>query len=77
MYALSQCGRPIRKYGAGTGTPNGWKVSILLKELKYPHKVRCISLSDCEQKESWFTRINPNGQIPAIGVNRVRWPQLS
>lgn len=49
-----------------SGTPNGWKVSILLKELKYPHIVKPISLSKNEQKEEWFVKINPNGRIPAI-----------
>lgn len=48
-------------------TPNGWKVSILLKELNYPHTVRAVGLSG-EQKEEWFLKINPNGRIPAIGA---------
>lgn len=48
------------------GTPNGWKVSIALKEMKYPHTVKKISLKDNEQKEEWFMKINPNGRIPAI-----------
>lgn len=48
------------------GTPNGWKVSILLAELKYPHTVKPIALMKNEQKEPWFTAINPNGRIPAI-----------
>lgn len=51
-----------------TGTPNGWKVSILLKELNYPHTVKPISLSKSEQKQEWYTKINPNGRIPAIGA---------
>jgi glutathione S-transferase len=51
-----------------TGTPNGWKVSILLKELKYPHVVKPISLAKSEQKEESFIKINPNGRIPAIGA---------
>jgi glutathione S-transferase len=50
------------------GTPNGWKASILLKELKYPHKVQHVSMSKNEQKQDWFLRINPNGRIPAIGA---------
>ena len=51
------------------GTPNGWKASILLKELKYPHKVHSISLSKSDQKQDWFVKINPNGRIPAIGAH--------
>ena len=50
------------------GTPNGWKISILLSELKYPHAVKKVTLSKNEQKEPWFLKINPNGRIPAIGA---------
>ena len=49
------------------GTPNGWKASIIIEELAVPYKVHAISLSKNEQKEDWFTKINPNGRIPAIG----------
>ena len=56
--------------GSCAGTPNGWKVSVLLKELKYPHTVKPISLSKSEQKEESFLKINPNGRIPAIGESR-------
>lgn len=48
------------------GTPNGWKASILLEELGIPFNVHAISMSKNEQKEPWFTKINPNGRIPAI-----------
>jgi glutathione S-transferase len=44
-------------------------MQILLKELKYPHKVRQITMSKNEQKEPWFLKINPNGRIPAIGAH--------
>ncbi len=50
-----------------SGTPNGWKASILVEELQIPYKVHAISLSKNEQKEEWFLKINPNGRIPAIG----------
>ncbi len=50
-----------------SGTPNGWKASILVEELQTPYKVHAISLSKNEQKEEWFLKINPNGRIPAIG----------
>jgi GSH-dependent disulfide-bond oxidoreductase len=55
----------VRVYAA---TPNGWKASILLKELKYPHEVKYIQLGKNEQKQDWFLKINPNGRIPAIGT---------
>lgn len=55
------------------GTPNGYKVSILLEELKeaYGDKAprvtyQTIDISKGTQKEEWFTRINPNGRIPAV-----------
>ncbi len=50
-----------------SGTPNGWKASILVEELQIPYKVHAISLSKNEQKEEWFLKINPNGRIPAMG----------
>ncbi|KAI5866244.1 glutathione S-transferase [Durotheca rogersii] len=52
------------------GTPNGWKASILLEELKaaYGKKYtyQSINILKNTQKEPWFTAINPNGRIPAI-----------
>jgi GST-like protein len=47
-------------------TPNGWKISIALEEMGLPYTVRPISLSNLEQKEDWYLKINPNGRIPAI-----------
>ncbi|KAG8933797.1 glutathione S- transferase, nitrogen catabolite repression regulator [Tulasnella sp. 417] len=61
--------KPIRLYG--TATPNGYKVSIFLEELKavYPgfrYEVQAVSFRSNEQKESWYLKINPNGRLPAI-----------
>lgn len=47
-------------------TPNGHKVSIALEELGLPYEVRVLDLGAGEQKQDWFTAINPNGRIPAI-----------
>lgn len=47
-------------------TPNGWKIAITLEELAVPYTVRPIKLSAGEQKESWYTALNPNGKIPTI-----------
>jgi glutathione S-transferase len=49
-----------------SATPNGWKVSIALEELGLPYQVHPIRLEKLEQKEPWFTALNPNGRIPAI-----------
>ena len=47
-------------------TPNGYKVSILLEELKVEYKVHKIDLGKLEQKKKWFLELNPNGRIPVI-----------
>jgi GST-like protein len=47
-------------------TPNGWKVSIALEELALPYALHVLDLGAGEQKQPWFTAINPNGRIPAI-----------
>lgn len=50
-------------------TPNGRKVSIALEELGLDYEVRTLNLKGLEQKEPFFTAINPNGRIPAIVVD--------
>ncbi|KAH7347511.1 glutathione S-transferase II [Plectosphaerella cucumerina] len=51
-------------------TPNGYKASIVLEELKEAYGLRyafqAIDIGKNIQKEPWFTAINPNGRIPAI-----------
>ncbi|OAQ74078.1 glutathione S-transferase II [Pochonia chlamydosporia 170] len=51
-------------------TPNGYKASILLEELKEAYGLQYtsqgINIGQNIQKEPWFTAINPNGRIPAI-----------
>lgn len=47
-------------------TPNGFKATVTLEELKIPYNVHKIALMELEQKEDWFIKINPNGRIPAI-----------
>ncbi len=48
------------------GTPNGYKASIALEELALPYAVHPIDLSQLEQKQDWFLKLNPNGRIPVI-----------
>ena len=47
-------------------TPNGWKVSIALEEMALPYTYRHIRLSQRQQKEEWYLKLNPNGRIPTI-----------
>ena len=47
-------------------TPNGYKASIALEELELPYELHWLKLSEGEQKQPWFLKINPNGRIPAI-----------
>ncbi len=47
-------------------TPNGYKASITLEELKLEYTLKRIDLGANEQKQDWFLKINPNGRIPAI-----------
>lgn len=52
------------------GTPNGWKASIILEELKAAYGKdftwQPINISQNIQKEEWFTKLGPNGRIPVI-----------
>lgn len=47
-------------------TPNGWKISIALEEMVLPYEVKLIDFASNEQKSDWFTKLNPNGRIPAL-----------
>ena len=49
-----------------SATPNGYKVSIMLEELKLKYKVYKIDLGKQTQKEEWFLKLNPNGRIPVL-----------
>lgn len=74
--ALSSTPTPkIHLYTAGT--PNGFKVHLLLEELlqAYPtlaeegtiaYDVYSLSFANNDQKTERFLKINPNGRIPAI-----------
>jgi len=66
--AMSTTTPTIQLYTAAT--PNGYKASITLEELKaaygLQYNVNALSFAKNEQKERWFLEINPNGRIPAI-----------
>ena len=47
-------------------TPNGWKVSIALEEMGLAYDVKLIDFATNDQKADWYTKINPNGRIPAL-----------
>lgn len=47
-------------------TPNGWKVSVTLEEIGMPYTVHHVDIMTGVQKEAWFTKLCPNGRIPAI-----------
>lgn len=47
-------------------TPNGHKISIALEELGLPYHVHQLNLSNNEQKEPSYLKLNPNGRIPTI-----------
>jgi glutathione S-transferase/GST-like protein len=54
----------IKLYTAAT--PNGWKVSIALEEMRLPYEVRVIDFASNEQKSDWYVKLNPNGRIPTL-----------
>lgn len=54
----------IKLYTAAT--PNGWKISIALEEMRLPYEVRVIDFASDEQKAAWYLRLNPNGRIPTL-----------
>ncbi|GAC11751.1 glutathione S-transferase family protein [Paraglaciecola chathamensis] len=49
-----------------SSTPNGWKASVALEEMKLPYDVHSINLMEQEQKTPAFLARNPNGRIPVL-----------
>ena len=47
-------------------TPNGWKISIMLEEIKHDYKVTKVNLSEGEQNKAEFKKISPFNKIPVI-----------
>ncbi|ODQ80383.1 hypothetical protein BABINDRAFT_171299 [Babjeviella inositovora NRRL Y-12698] len=48
------------------GTPNGYKVSILLELLGLKYDFHYLNIRENEQKQEWFLKLNPNGRIPTL-----------
>ncbi|MDN5939697.1 MAG: glutathione S-transferase N-terminal domain-containing protein [Salinisphaera sp.] len=49
-----------------SATPNGWKASIALEELGLDYELHHIKLTEGDQKQDWYVKLNPNGRIPTI-----------
>ena len=47
-------------------TPNGWKISIALEELRLPYQVVPVNIGRGEQFKAEFLAISPNNRMPAI-----------
>ena len=47
-------------------TPNGWKITILLEELRQPYNLIAVDIRRGEQFDPDYLRINPNNKIPAL-----------
>jgi len=47
-------------------TPNGWKISILLEELKLPYRLVPVNIGKGDQFTPEFLAISPNNRMPAI-----------
>ena len=47
-------------------TPNGWKISIALEEMKLPYKTTLIDIGAGDQFDPEFLKIAPNNRMPAI-----------
>jgi GSH-dependent disulfide-bond oxidoreductase len=47
-------------------TPNGWKISIALEEMKLPYTVIPVNISGGDQFKPEFLKISPNNKMPAI-----------
>lgn len=56
--------KPIELYY--WGTPNGWKISIMLEEIGLPYEVKPVNIGKNEQFKPEFLAISPNNRIPAI-----------
>ena len=47
-------------------TPNGWKITIALEELKLPYRIHWINIGRGDQFDPDFLKIGPNNRMPVI-----------
>jgi GST-like protein len=47
-------------------TPNGWKITIALEEMRLPYRVHLVDIGAGEQFRPEFLAISPNNRMPAI-----------
>lgn len=47
-------------------TPNGWKITIALEEMRLPYKLHLIDIGAGDQFKPDFLKIAPNNRMPAI-----------
>lgn len=48
------------------GTPNGFKPTLMLEELKQPYAIKLIDITKEEQFHPDFLKISPNNKIPVL-----------
>ncbi|KXG49259.1 uncharacterized protein PGRI_031290 [Penicillium griseofulvum] len=46
------------------GTPNPWKVLMILEELKLPYETKSVDVDDLKKEP--YESINPNGRVPTL-----------
>src|SRR5471032_1659935 len=59
-------GAPMLKLYSFGPAANSLKPLLALNEKGVPFESRFLSAAKFEQHEPWFTRLNPNGQAPAL-----------
>ena len=47
-------------------TPNGWKASCTLEELRMPYTLYPVDIMKGQQREPTYVKLNPNARIPTI-----------
>lgn len=56
------------------GTPNTWKIDIILQELNLKYKEHYVNIAKGEQFKPEFLKISPNNKVPALVDRRGKEP---